>query len=82
LGVLGEDRPATPSPQDESTKHNQSLLTGLAAVAFACWSSALAGVYSEKVVKKKDYVRDRCSARQLMDSKHAAGLFQRTYLPS
>mmetsp|Transcript_15172 Transcript_15172/g.28526 ORF Transcript_15172/g.28526 Transcript_15172/m.28526 type:complete len:377 (-) Transcript_15172:401-1531(-) len=49
--VLGaqEDKPKTTSDAD---KPEQNLITGLVAVTIACFSSALAGVYFEKVLKK------------------------------
>merc|ERR1711935_82009 len=37
--------------EDETTKEEQSMVVGLMAVSTACLSSALAGVYFEKVVK-------------------------------
>jgi UDP-sugar transporter A1/2/3 len=41
--------------EDETTNnHRQSLSLGLIAVTIACLSSALAGVYFEKVLKRKD----------------------------
>uniref|UniRef100_A0A7S2UCA2 Uncharacterized protein n=1 Tax=Attheya septentrionalis TaxID=420275 RepID=A0A7S2UCA2_9STRA len=46
LGVAEEE------PLEESDKPEQSLFTGLAAVACACLCSAFAGVYFEKVLKK------------------------------
>jgi len=57
--VLGEQKPKddkesdTPPQQEETDDHNeQSLGVGLIAVSIACMSSALAGVYFEKVLKK------------------------------
>lgn len=38
--------------EDETNKPEQSLTVGLTAVTIACFSSALAGVYFEKVLKK------------------------------
>lgn len=49
--VLGEKKDTQP---EDSTKPTQSLTLGLTAVTIACMSSALAGVYFEKVLKKKD----------------------------
>lgn len=46
--VLG----ATEKKDDDPEKPGQSLVTGLIAVTIACLSSALAGVYFEKVLKK------------------------------
>jgi solute carrier family 35 (UDP-sugar transporter), member A1/2/3 len=46
--VLGESDSGKKGP---STPGTQSLATGLGAVTIACFSSALAGVYFEKVVK-------------------------------
>jgi UDP-sugar transporter A1/2/3 len=48
--VLGaQDQSKTSS---DASKPEQNLITGLAAVTIACFSSALAGVYFEKVLKK------------------------------
>jgi UDP-sugar transporter A1/2/3 len=49
--VLGEG--GKKKEETESAK-NQSLSLGLIAVSIACFSSALAGVYFEKVLKRKD----------------------------
>jgi UDP-sugar transporter A1/2/3 len=48
--VLGatESKPG----EDDESESGQSLFTGLVAVSCACFSSALAGVYFEKVLKK------------------------------
>lgn len=49
--VLGEDKKKIPQ---EGDKPPQSLAVGLIAVTIACLSSALAGVYFEKVLKRQD----------------------------
>jgi UDP-sugar transporter A1/2/3 len=48
--VLGEGS----KKKEDSNENNQSLSLGLIAVTIACFSSALAGVYFEKVLKRKD----------------------------
>lgn len=50
--VLEKQQP--PHQEDDSDKPVQSLTIGLASVTIACLSSALAGVYFEKVLKRKD----------------------------
>ena len=50
--VLGEDRKK--SNTNDDGKPEQSLTLGLTAVTIACLSSALAGVYFEKVLKRQD----------------------------
>ena len=47
--VLGESKPDTTAL--DTTKPAQSLAVGLVAVTIACFCSALAGVYFEKVLK-------------------------------
>lgn len=42
--------------QDDTAKEGQSVVVGLIAVSIACFSSALAGVYFEKVVKTSSTV--------------------------
>ena len=49
--VLGEGNKKDEEKKDDESKAEQSLFVGLSAVTIACMSSALAGVYFEKVVK-------------------------------
>ena len=49
LVVLGEKGK---SSTDQSSSNAQNLMVGLGAVSIACFSSALAGVYFEKVIKR------------------------------
>jgi solute carrier family 35 (UDP-sugar transporter), member A1/2/3 len=55
--VLGEKKD-DPNKTLDLDKAPQNLVTGLIAVTIACMSSALAGVYFEKVLKKADNSRD------------------------
>lgn len=48
--VLGEK--AAEAAQDEETRKKQNLVLGLIAVTISCFSSAFAGVYFEKVLKR------------------------------
>lgn len=50
--VLGAQDQSESKSAGDSEKPEQNLMTGLAAVTTACFSSALAGVYFEKVLKK------------------------------
>lgn len=50
--VLGAKNKSDDEEETESDKPEQSLYKGLAAVTTACFSSAFAGVYFEKVLKK------------------------------
>lgn len=51
--VLGEGGGNKDKTDKDTTKQPQSLTLGLIAVTIACFSSALAGVYFEKVLKRK-----------------------------
>jgi UDP-sugar transporter A1/2/3 len=50
--VLGEKSSSSSSKSTESTATAGNLVTGLTAVSIACFSSAMAGVYFEFVLKK------------------------------
>jgi UDP-sugar transporter A1/2/3 len=50
--VLGASDDKKESNEQDASKPEQSIATGLAAVTAACLSSAFAGVYFEKVLKK------------------------------
>jgi UDP-sugar transporter A1/2/3 len=50
--VLGEKKEDPKAEEDSENKPEQSLAVGLTAVTIACFCSALAGVYFEKVLKK------------------------------
>lgn len=52
LGVATVVLGASDSEEQDEDKPEQSLMTGLSAVSVACFCSALAGVYFEKVLKK------------------------------
>lgn len=52
--VLEKQQPQEEEEAQDSDKPVQSLTIGLASVTIACLSSALAGVYFEKVLKRKD----------------------------
>ena len=49
--VLGESQDKSSTTTTDETKPVQSLMVGLVAVTIACFCSALAGVYFEKVLK-------------------------------
>jgi solute carrier family 35 (UDP-sugar transporter), member A1/2/3 len=55
--VLGEKRD-DPNEMPDLGEAPQNLVTGLIAVTIACVSSAIAGVYFEKVLKKADNSKD------------------------
>jgi drug/metabolite transporter (DMT)-like permease len=50
--VLGESKEKSTTSTTDESKPVQSLMVGLVAVTIACFCSALAGVYFEKVLSR------------------------------